>query len=122
MIPYAAYKVLHLIGIFLVLVPLGGITLHVINGGTREFPSRKFAAITHGIGMFLALVGGFGLLARLGIVSTWPTWVIIKLLVWLGLGIMPFFIYRRKSLSKTYWFSIFVLAGLAAYMAIYKPF
>ena len=39
------YKVLHLWGVFMVLASLGGISLHVINGGNRNYSARKFAAL-----------------------------------------------------------------------------
>ena len=53
----AAYKVLHLLGAFLVLAALGA----ALAGG-----SRKGSGIAHGIGLLLLLVAGFGALARLG--------------------------------------------------------
>ena len=61
---YAFYKWLHLTGIFLTLMPLGGMLLHMMNGGTRDFARRKVLGALHGLGTLLALVGGFGLLAR----------------------------------------------------------
>lgn len=121
MLSYQFYLVLHLVGIFLILVPLGGIALHTINGGTRDYQARKWAAITHGIGLLIALVGGFGLLARLGIVRGWPAWVWVKLVIWFALGAFPILLYRARALSKLWWFLIVFLAGLAAYMAVFKP-
>lgn len=118
---YQFYLVTHLIGIFLIIASLGGITLHVMNGGTRQFAMRKWAAIFHGIGMFLAFVAGFGLMARLGIMGGWPTWIFVKLGVWLILGGLPALIYRKAAWAKLLWILIFVFAGLAAYMAVYKP-
>lgn len=119
--PYEFYKVLHLVGIFMIIVSLGGLCLHVMNGGTREHHSRKLVAILHGIGMFVALVGGFGLLARLGLAREWPLWATAKLIIWLILGGLPAFIYRKPQLAKLFWASIIAFAGLAAYFAIYKP-
>lgn len=123
MIPYHVYKVIHLVGIFTILLALGGVALHVINGGTRLYQARRWAATFHGVGLLLALIGGFGLLARLGIHS-WPLWVILKLVVWLALGALPVFFYRssgKPSSSKGLWLTTLVLAGLAAGLAIYKP-
>lgn len=120
--PLEVYKLIHIIGIFLILVPLGGIILHVMNGGTRNYPNRKFAAITHGIGMVLTLVAGFGMLARLGIMSSLPVWVIIKLLFWFNLGVLPFFAYRNHARAKYYWMMTIVISGLAAFLAVFKPF
>lgn len=121
MLSYQFYLVTHFIGIFLILVSLGGISLHVMNGGTRQFAMRKWAAIAHGIGLLLALVAGFGLLARLNIHTPWPAWVWVKLAVWLILGGIPALIYRQAKMAKVLWTLIIVFAALAAYMAVYKP-
>jgi hypothetical protein len=123
-VSYQFYLVLHFTGVFLILFSLGGVALHVINGGTREYPARKWAAMGHGIGLLIALVGGFGLLARLGIMhggQGLPLWIWVKLCVWLALGAAPVLLYRQRQLSKVWWFLILVLGMLAATMAIYKP-
>ncbi|MGH7806864.1 MAG: hypothetical protein ACRENT_02095 [Thermodesulfobacteriota bacterium] len=63
MIPYAAYKVLHLIGVMFLLLSLGAYLMLSMNKPER---GRKLAAITHGISVLIILVAGFGLLAGLG--------------------------------------------------------
>lgn len=125
MVPYAAYKVLHLFGIFLLFVALGGLTLHAVNGGTKETNrSRKLVAITHGLALFLVLLGGFGLLARIGVIhgTSWPGWVWGKLTVWFLLGAALILPYRKPEWTRALWFALPVLGGVAAYLAIYKPF
>lgn len=121
---YAFYNVLHLLGIFLVLLSLGGIATHVLNGGTRDFAARKWIASVHGLGLLIIFVAGFGLMARLGMVGQgmWPAWVFIKLTVWVILGAMPVLIYRVPRLAALWGLLTFVLAGLSAWTAIYKPF
>ena len=72
MFSYEFYKVLHLTGLVLLfsgLVTL--LTMKVVNaelGGS----AKKFAFITHGVGLFLILLSGFGLLARLNLVRELP--------------------------------------------------
>ena len=117
--PLEAYKVIHLVGVFLILLPLGGICLHMANGGTREYPNRKFAAILHGIGLLIAIVGGFGMLARLGMMQSLPAWVIAKLVIWLILGGVPALIYRQPGFAKGFLLLIALLATTAAGLAIY---
>lgn len=116
------YKNLHLIGVFMILVALGGLILHQINAATREQVWRKPVAITHGIGMVLVLVTGFGMLARLGIFWPWPGWVVGKIIIWLVLGILVAVIGRSPALAKPLWWITIALAALAAYLALYKPF
>ena len=84
--PIHVYQFLHYAGILLVFTSLGAVALHVLSGGTKDSnPMRKLVAITHGVGLVLVLVAGFGMLARLGIHSM-PGWVIAKLVIWLFLG------------------------------------
>jgi len=121
MLSYQFYKVTHFVGIFLILLSLGGITLHVMNDGTRQYAMRKWAAISHGVGLLLAFVAGFGLMARLGLIHGFPLWIWGKLAVWLLLGAAPALIYRQRKIAKGLWFAILFIAGVAAYLAIYKP-
>ena len=120
--PYEFYKVLHLVGVFTVIMSLGGMCLHVASGGTREFSGRKLAAITHGIGLLITLVAGFGLLAKLGLMAALPGWAIAKLVIWLILGGLPALIYRQAKLAKLFWILILAFGAINAYLAIYKPF
>ena len=122
MIPFTVYKNIHLIGIFMVLMALGGLLLHRINGGTQRHAWRKPVAMTHGIGMLLVLLGGFGMLARIGLSWPWPGWVTVKVIIWIVLGVLVAIIFRTPTPAKPLWWITIVLAGLAAYVAGYKPF
>ncbi|HZX60505.1 MAG TPA: hypothetical protein VFF51_02025, partial [Candidatus Methylomirabilis sp.] len=86
MIPYLVYKNIHLVGVFMILMALGGLLLHSITGGTQEHSWRRPVAITHGVGLLLVLLGGFGMLARIGIYWSWPGWVTGKIIIWLLFG------------------------------------
>jgi len=102
---------------------LGGVSVHAINGGSREHSSKKRVAITHGIGLVLALVGGFGLLARIGVShGAFPGWAIAKLTIWFVFAIMIGILIRKPTLAKPFWGLTIFLGGLAVYQAGYKPF
>lgn len=116
------YRVLHLVGIFLLLMSLGGLGLHIINGGTREFANRRLFAITHGIGLVITLIAGFGLLAKLQLMGALPAWAWTKLVVWLWMGVIPVVFYRRREMAKVLWFAVFAVAIFAAWLGIFKPF
>ena len=122
MISQAVYKNIHLVGVFMVLMALGGVVLHYISGGGQRYPWRKPVAITHGVGMFLVLLGGFGMLARMQIFWPWPGWVMGKVVIWIVLGALIAVIARKPTLAKPLWWITIVLAGLAAYLAGSKPF
>ena len=116
------YKVLHLIGIFTVILSLGGMCLHVISGGTRDYAGRKWAAMFHGLGLLITLIAGFGLLAKLGYMAALPGWAIGKLVIWLILGGLPVLIYRKPKLAKLFWILILAFGATAVWLAMYKPF
>ncbi|MES2306744.1 MAG: hypothetical protein V4558_14670 [Gemmatimonadota bacterium] len=123
MISYGIYKIVHLSGMFLLFTILGGIALHVLNGGTRESNvGRKLAGALHGVALFVILLGGFGMLARLGMVrGAFPGWIWAKLTIWVILGVFGTLPYRRPEVAKVYLFALPLLGALAAWFAIYKP-
>lgn len=124
MLPYTFYKVVHLIGIALVVSALGGTAVHAMSGGTKQTNgARGLQAALHGVGALLILVGGFGMLARLGFShgAMFPGWLIVKLLVWVTAAALLFVPYRKPSLARPIYLAVPVLVGLATYMAVYKP-
>lgn len=122
MISYSVYKVVHLVGIFMALLSLGGVFFWFGNGGDRNPSWRRKAAITHGVGLLLALIGGFGLLARLGIVQGGlPGWIWAKLAIWTLFGGAIAVARRVPKLAQPMWWSALALAGTAAWLAGNKP-
>jgi hypothetical protein len=122
---YELYKVMHLTGLFMVFSALGAYFIGSMaprREGEKRFIGKKWAGIVHGIGLAVAIVSGFGLLARLGVVNGLPGWVYGKLLIWLFLGGVIALAVRKPQWSKTLWI-LTLLAGCAgAYLAGYKPF
>jgi hypothetical protein len=121
------YKLIHFFGIFLLFLSLGGMFMHAMNGGTKDSnESRKFGAIMHGLGLFLILLGGFGMLARgveAGIYeSHHPTWIIVKLVLWVVFGAALMIPNRFPKLAKPMWVILPILGVLAGYVGLYKPF
>ena len=84
---------------------------------------RKLAFITHGLGLLLILVSGFGMLARMGLVGGLPPWIHAKLTIWVLAGV-AIAVAKRKSEKLAVWiYAATVLLGFtAAYIAIFKPF
>jgi len=122
---YVAYKMIHLSGIFALMVALAGMAVHAASGQTkRENPGYRGLLILHGLGALIALTGGFGLLARVGVLhgQLFPGWVWGKLLLWVLLGGLIALPYRTKALARTLPFLLPVLGLLGAYLANYKPF
>ncbi|MFN3202823.1 MAG: hypothetical protein ACE366_30805 [Bradymonadia bacterium] len=120
--PYEFYKVLHLVGIFMIFTGLGGAALAGTAGLGKDHPWRKPLAMTHGLGLLIALTGGFGLLARLQFTGwPWPGWAVFKLVIWLVLGGL-LVVARKRTGGRVVWWLAVALGGTAAYLAVYKPF
>lgn len=106
----------------MVFLSIGGVLTHLINGGQKKHLWRIPIGVTHGVGLLLSLVGGFGLLARLGIVhGGLPNWVLVKLGIWTLFAVLIGLVYRKPSWSKLIWPLMITLGALAAYLAGSKP-
>lgn len=119
------YKILHITGIAMVIMPLGGLMMHnVTNPNPLPDQQRRLVGITHGVGLLLLLVAGFGMLAKMGKTSpeTWGGWVYAKLVLWLLLGASLALLRRVRNLAALAWFALPALVLIAAYLALFKPF
>ena len=122
MFSHQLYNLVHIVGLIMLMAGLGAMTLG--DPPARASRMRRSAMAFHGIGLFLILLGGFGMLARLGIVrgTSWPLWVWVKMGIWIALGAAALLPYRFPRTARPILFLLPVLGGVAAYMAIYKPF
>jgi hypothetical protein len=124
MFPRDFYEILHIIGIAMLFLAIGGVAVHAANGGNKAASStRPLVGSIHGVGALLILVGGFGMLARLGFLhgSAFPGWLIGKIVIWLLLSAIVLLPYRRPGLARPFLLLLPLLAGAAAYLALYKP-
>jgi uncharacterized membrane protein len=122
---YLTYKLIHLLGIFALLTALAGMAAHAATGQTKEEnESYRALLILHGFGALVALTGGFGLLARLDLEAAGflPGWIWAKLALWLILGGLVAFPYRKQALAQTLLLILPLLALFGAILANYKPF
>jgi uncharacterized membrane protein SirB2 len=125
MFPRDFYEILHIIGIAMLFLATGGVAVHAANGGSKTGSStRRLVGSVHGVGALLILVGGFGMLARMGFQhgAAFPGWLIGKLVIWLVLSAIALLPYRRPQLARPFLLLLPLLAGAAAYLALYKPF
>jgi hypothetical protein len=124
MISFLVYRLIHFVGIVVLFLALGGTLAHVINGGTRATNRlRRVTAAAHGAALFIILLGGFGMMARMGIVhGGLPGWIWGKLIVWVLLGAAIALPYRVPRAAAPLALAVPLLGALAAWMAIYKPF
>jgi hypothetical protein len=124
MFPRDLYEIIHVIGIAMLFVAIGGVAIHAANGGSKANSStRGFVTGLFGGGAFLILLGGFGMMARLGLVRGIPPhWLIVKICIWLLLSAIVLVPYRKPALAKPFAMLLPLLAGVAVWMAVYKPF
>ena len=116
---YAVYKFLHIIGIAAIVMALGGAIVGTQVAGEKPASTRKLIALTHGIGMVLVLLGGFGMLAKLGI-HGFPWWVAAKSLLWLLLGIWLSVSYRSRASCAYKFAGLLLVVALATGLVLAK--
>ena len=118
-VSYGLYKVLHLFGILLLFTSLGTLAAGAkAENGTL----RRIAGAAHGISLVIILVAGFGLLARLGMFGAIPLWAWTKVGLWLLLGLVVLPLRRKPDWAVWLWVVLPFLGGLAAWLAVQKPF
>jgi hypothetical protein len=123
MISYGIYRLVHILGILILFLALGGLSIHAAHGaGDEARRKRRLVMMTHGVGLFVILLGGFGMLARLGINAGFPGWIWTKLAIWVLLGALVALPLRFPVLARPLWLIVPLLGTTAAYMAFYKPF
>jgi len=122
-ISYSIYKLIHLFGLLLAFSALGGMAVHAASGGTARASGVRGTVLTmHGTGVFLLILGGFGMLARLGVVhGGLPGWILAKLGIWTVIAVLAALPYRQPALARWTLIALPFLGGLAAYLAVYKP-
>lgn len=127
MISYVTYKIIHYVGIFTMVSALAAFLAQTASSGTPlvRVPWAKRLVIAHGVGLFLILLGGFGMLARLDIthqLGLLPGWIWAKLALWTVLGAAVTVAKRRPEWTGALLVVTPVLAFLAGTVALTKPF
>jgi uncharacterized membrane protein len=119
---YEFYKVLHFIGFLLTVLGLFGLCTIQMNNSQVKPALKKGMSISHGVGLLLLLVAGFGLAAKRGWMNPMPHWIFGKLAIWLVLGGLPVLIKKKPEKSGLWLVVVLVLLLLAIIFAVMKPF
>lgn len=119
---YQFYKVLHLLGIMLLFFGFGGMLLAAYARIDLKKPARIMGFVSHGVGLLLILVSGFGMAARLGLVAGLPAWVQVKIGIWALLGVAVSLVKRKGYIGWPVAILLWGLGTSAAIIAINKPF
>lgn len=119
---YQFYKIMHFIGLMMLFFGFGGLLISKYSGMILSKKARIMSMATHGIGLLLLLVGGFGMAARLGLMAGMPHWMQAKVGIWMLLAIGISLVKRKGQIG---WPIAILLLGLgttAAFIAVNKPF
>ena len=121
MISYDIYKFIHISSMIIAVFALA-MVLVSFNSGAPRSRIKILGFELHGIGLAGVVVSGFGMLARLGLVTGLPTWVYAKIGLWVFLGI-AISLAKRKA-SSPLMVSTLILSAVitAVYIARFKPF
>jgi hypothetical protein len=106
-------------------VALAGMAAHAATGREKgDNPSYRLLLSLHGVGALIALTGGFGLMARIGVMhgEGFPGWIWAKLVLWVLLGGLIALPYRNRALAKSLLVILPLVGLLGAFLANYKPF
>ena len=96
------------------------LTAYTFYAFAAPLETRKRVMMITGIASLLALVGGFGLQAKLG--YGFPGWIIVKLVCWLGISALAGVGYRRRGAVGTLALVAIALLIIAVVMVYLKPF
>ncbi|MEQ1749061.1 MAG: hypothetical protein ABL974_06535 [Prosthecobacter sp.] len=110
--PLAIYHIAHIIGLIFVFIGFGA---------QLSSDSARSAMKWHGTGLVISLISGFGLLAKLQIFAAMPTWVWIKIALWLVLGFLPVLARRRVLAPHAVILLAVIVAGFMGYLGYMKP-
>ena len=114
MFSYELYKLVHLLAVILFAASFAA-SLYGNN--------PKLTKILGGLSTLFILVGGMGLLARIGVPHNgpYPVWVMIKAACWLAVAILaPMCAKRIKSFKSVALIVVLSIMGVAIYSAIFK--
>lgn len=121
---YVTYKLMHFLGIFSMLAGLAATSMYALGGGTRaNNPYRRVIGATHIVAALLILVGGFGMLARIGVMhGALPGWVFLKLAIWGTLSFALAIPHLGPAYARALLVAVPLLALFGGAVALYKPF
>lgn len=121
---FLTYKAIHLSGIFAIITILAGVSVDSLRGG-RPADSRYSMPIRigHVLALLLVLIGGFGMLARMGVLASGlPNWAALKLGIWVSAGAAGLLSYRGDRAAVAVLCAVPIVAMLAGAVALFKPF
>lgn len=119
---YEFYKIMHFLGLVLLFSGLAGLLTVKMSGGKLEGPTKSLVYVSHGVGLVLLLVGGFGLMARLHLTQGMPGWIYVKLAIWVFMAAAVGLVKRKGQIGWPLYLALLIVFLIADYFAVMKPF
>ena len=108
------YSILHVVGVIL-------LTAYTFAAFANPDPkARGRTLMVTGVLSLIVLVAGFGLLSKLKL--GFPSWVIVKLVAWLGISALSGMAFRRPGMTGLFRLIVIVLVVAAVWAVYMKPF
>ncbi|TVR03284.1 MAG: hypothetical protein EA398_05400 [Deltaproteobacteria bacterium] len=123
---YAFYKVLHLSSVIILFASLAGMLFARHAHAEREGKPPLWVPLValHGVSLLVLFVSGFGLIARLGIghgAGGWPTWIWMKIGLWLVIGAFMVLVKRLWKQLLPLFLTLLALGIVTVWTAVTKP-
>ena len=110
------YRVLHVVSVIL-------LTAFTFQAFAAPAEARRRTMMYSGIASLLVLVGGFGLLARLGMdMASLPAWLYAKIACWLVLSAIGGMAFRRPGLRGVLTLVTLLVVTAGVYLVYLRPF
>jgi hypothetical protein len=119
---YEFYKIVHMLGLITLFFGFGGLLVTAYAGVALNTKARMMGFATHGLGLILLLLGGFGMLGKMGLMKQLPGWALAKLGIWVLMGAAISIVKRKGHIGWPIAILLFGLGTTAAMLAITKPF
>jgi hypothetical protein len=115
---YLIYKILHYLGIMFLFFGFGGVFMARLSGFQLQAKAKMIALSSHGLGLVLLIFAGFGMLAQLGINDGIPSWIYLKLSIWMFFG-LAIAIVKRQANGLTLAL-LFLVGAIAPYVVLFR--
>lgn len=119
---YEFYKVLHMLGLMTLFFGFGGLLIATFSGVALQPKARGMAFATHGLGLLLIFISGFGMAGKLGLMKDMPHWLQGKMVIWLLLAVCISLVKRKGRIGWPITILLLGLGTTAAFLAVNKPF
>jgi len=110
------YRVLHVVGVLVLFLGLGGALL-----GSKDGKAPRSAMVLHGVGLLIMLVAGIGTVHKDDAVD-WGNWLYAKIGCWVLIAAMPTLVKKRMVPGSVGLILVIALGAAAVWLAQTKPF